>query len=208
MRVIWTPEAVQDRIDVWEYIAADNPHAAIQMDDLFSNAAARLGEHPKLGRAGKIQGTRELIPHENYRLVYEIDADTIWILVLVHTARLWPPTRELRGPRKPGAATHPASRGKRRSPRSNECARVRPRYSTNARRLCRSRRDSAAQKQHPRSCGARLQTGANDAHLNPARYSRTHSRRARWRQNPPPPRSPPAAPARSPVARCAPAAAG
>ena len=94
MRVIWTPEAEQDRIDVWDYIAADNPHAAVQMDELFSDAAARLGEHPKIGRAGKIEGTRELIAHENYRLVYEINAGTIWILALVHTARLWPPLRE------------------------------------------------------------------------------------------------------------------
>ena len=94
MKVIWTPEAEQDRIDVWEYIAADNPHAAAKMDELFSAAAARLGKHPKLGRAGKIRGTRELIAHESYRLVYEIDDKTIWILALVHTARLWPPIRE------------------------------------------------------------------------------------------------------------------
>ena len=44
------------------------------MGELFSDAAARLAEHPKLGTLGKIPGTRELIPHESYRLVYEIDA--------------------------------------------------------------------------------------------------------------------------------------
>ena len=25
MKVIWTPEALQDRLDIWEYIAADSP---------------------------------------------------------------------------------------------------------------------------------------------------------------------------------------
>lgn len=44
-----------------------------------------------LGKAGAIPGTRELIPHESYRLVYEISGDTVWILTLVHTARRWPP---------------------------------------------------------------------------------------------------------------------
>ncbi|HHZ5728227.1 TPA: type II toxin-antitoxin system RelE/ParE family toxin [Escherichia coli] len=44
--------------------------------------------------AGKIPGTRELIPHESYRLVYQIDGETVWILTLVHTARLWPPVRD------------------------------------------------------------------------------------------------------------------
>lgn len=95
MRVIWTPEAEQDRAEVWDYIAANNPHAAARMDELFSNAAARLAEHPKLGALGKMSGTRELIPHDNYRLVYEVEAETtVWILALVHTAMQWPPMRK------------------------------------------------------------------------------------------------------------------
>ena len=93
MRVVWTPEAQQDRNDVWSYIAADNPRAAARMDELFSEAAARLASFPQLGKAGRIAGTRELIPHESYRLVYEIEGDTIWVLALVHTARQWPPFR-------------------------------------------------------------------------------------------------------------------
>ena len=60
MRVIWTPEAERDRAEVWDYIAADNPHATARMDEFFSDAAARLAEHPKLGTPGKIPGTREL----------------------------------------------------------------------------------------------------------------------------------------------------
>ncbi|MEJ2117615.1 MAG: type II toxin-antitoxin system RelE/ParE family toxin [Alphaproteobacteria bacterium] len=91
MKVIWTPEARQDRADIWDYIAPENPQAAARMDELFSNAAARLGRYPKLGRSGKIAGTREFIPHESYRLVYEIHDDTVWVLALVHTAKQWPP---------------------------------------------------------------------------------------------------------------------
>jgi addiction module RelE/StbE family toxin len=37
----------------------------------------------------KIPSTRELILHENYRLVYEIVASTVWVLALVHTASKW-----------------------------------------------------------------------------------------------------------------------
>ena len=64
------------------------------MDELFSLAATRLIEHPKLGKAGKITGTRELVIHESYRFIYEIAPDTIWILTLVHTARQWPPVKK------------------------------------------------------------------------------------------------------------------
>ena len=94
MRVIWTPEAEQDRDDIWNYIAADNLVAATLMDKLFSDAAARLVTYPMLGQIGRIPGTRELVPHENYLLVYEVIQETAWILALVHTARQWPPLRE------------------------------------------------------------------------------------------------------------------
>jgi toxin ParE1/3/4 len=72
----------------------DNPPAAVRMDELFSEAADRLGDFPMLGHVGRVLGTRELIPHESYRLVYEFEADTVWILALVHTARQWPPVRD------------------------------------------------------------------------------------------------------------------
>ena len=40
-----------------------------------------------------IAGTRELIVHESYRLIYEVDEpdEVVWVLALVHTARRWPP---------------------------------------------------------------------------------------------------------------------
>jgi len=44
VRVISTPEAEQDGGDIWDYIAADNPHAAAGMDELFSNAQRRSAQ--------------------------------------------------------------------------------------------------------------------------------------------------------------------
>ncbi|WP_292193740.1 type II toxin-antitoxin system RelE/ParE family toxin [Mesorhizobium sp.] len=46
------------------------------MDQLFSDAVAELADFPRLGRTGKIRGTRELNPHESYRLVYEVEGET------------------------------------------------------------------------------------------------------------------------------------
>jgi addiction module RelE/StbE family toxin len=94
VRVVWTPEARQDRADIWDAIAAENPRAAVRMDMRFSEAAKRLADYPRLGRPGKVSGTRELIPHPSYRLVYEIERETVWILALVHTAMQWPPLRK------------------------------------------------------------------------------------------------------------------
>jgi addiction module RelE/StbE family toxin len=94
VKVRWTPQAEQDRRDVWDYIVTHNPSAAARMDELFASAAAGLANFAHRGRIGKIPGTRELTPHESYRLVYEIDGETVWVLALVHAARQWPPVRE------------------------------------------------------------------------------------------------------------------
>lgn len=94
MRVLWTLSAEQDRADIIDFIAQESPLAAIRMDELFGTAVELLAEHSLMGRPGQIPGTRELIPHESYRVVYEVQADTVWILALVHTARLWPPSRQ------------------------------------------------------------------------------------------------------------------
>ena len=93
MKLLWTPEAEQDRDSIWEFIAASSPAAAARMDQLFTEAIQRLQEFPMLGQAGRIPGTREWIPHDSYRVLYEIDEDEeiLWILALVHTARRWPP---------------------------------------------------------------------------------------------------------------------
>ena len=90
MKLSWTPEAIADRDAIFDYIEADNPAAAAALDELFSEKAERLTEHPKLGRPGRVEGTRELVVHENYILVYDIVGDLTRILRVLHAARQWP----------------------------------------------------------------------------------------------------------------------
>ncbi|WP_420856698.1 type II toxin-antitoxin system RelE/ParE family toxin [Variovorax beijingensis] len=52
MRVLWTLSAEQDRADIVDFIAQDNPLAAIRMDETFSAAVGRLAEHPPV-RTGR-----------------------------------------------------------------------------------------------------------------------------------------------------------
>ena len=92
MKVIWTQEASLDRQDIFERIATDNLSAAKKLNQQFDIAAGRLAIFPRLGRPGSQTGTREIFPHENYRLVYEIADDTVWIVALIHISRKWPPT--------------------------------------------------------------------------------------------------------------------
>jgi len=90
VRTIWAPEALQDRLEIFNYIAKDSPCSAVMMDEAFQNAAASLADFPHRGRQGLIPGTRELFPHDHYRLVYEVHGDDIWVLAVVSTWRQWP----------------------------------------------------------------------------------------------------------------------
>lgn len=45
MRVLWTLSAEQDRADIIDFIAEDNPLAAVRMDELFAAVVERLANH-------------------------------------------------------------------------------------------------------------------------------------------------------------------
>jgi len=92
VRLIWTHPARQDRRDLREYIAADSPSAALALDDLIAKMAKRLTDHPGLGRPGRVTGTRELVAHRNYILVYDVVDDMVRVLRVMHAARQWPPS--------------------------------------------------------------------------------------------------------------------
>jgi len=91
MKVVWAKRARHARNDLINYIADDNVLAALEVDDTITAAILRLEDFPQLGRPGRIDGTRELIIHQHYILVYEVVDDTIIILMVLHTSRQWPP---------------------------------------------------------------------------------------------------------------------
>ncbi|MES2759052.1 MAG: type II toxin-antitoxin system RelE/ParE family toxin [Pseudomonadota bacterium] len=92
MELFWTPEAVQDREDIYDAIDIDNPTAALALDELFAERAGRLVDHPGLGKPGRIAGTRELVAHRNYILIYDTSGDLVRVLRVLHAARQWPPS--------------------------------------------------------------------------------------------------------------------
>lgn len=94
MPIRWAPAAEIDRAQIFRDIEAENPNAAIWMDELFIKAVSRLQHFPFMGRRGVVIGTREIIPHESYRIVYQLEEQIVWILTIVHIARKWPPDSE------------------------------------------------------------------------------------------------------------------
>ena len=95
MRVRWTPEALSQLREARQYIAEDDPKTAKRVAAVIRGAADQLGFHPRAGRPGRVEGTRELvISGTPYILVYAVLTEEVAVLTVLHGAQLpvIPPT--------------------------------------------------------------------------------------------------------------------
>lgn len=92
MRLVWRPMAISDREAIMDYIAADNPLAAIELDDQFEAKAEQARQRPSLYKPGRIKGTREVVVRPNYVMVYAIaeDIQELAILRVLYATQQWP----------------------------------------------------------------------------------------------------------------------
>lgn len=94
MLLVWLLRALQDRDAQIEYLAERNPYAAIEQGDLLDETIARLSNHPRMGRQGRVRGTRELvIAGTPFIVIYRERSPVkrIEILRVLHGAQQWPP---------------------------------------------------------------------------------------------------------------------
>ncbi len=92
LKLKWTRRALRQLLDAQEYIARENPAAAKHVIERIAAAAGRLLHHPRMGRAGRITGTHELIVNRTpYFIVYVLVNDTVQILRVLHSKQDWPP---------------------------------------------------------------------------------------------------------------------
>ena len=86
----WKKQARADLLKIVQHIAEDNPDAAERLADAIEAKASSLMKHPKLYRIGRKRGTRELVAHPNYILIYRIEGQTVVVLRVKHVAQQWP----------------------------------------------------------------------------------------------------------------------
>lgn len=90
MIIHWTLRAIRKREKIYEHIDNENPAAAAKIDTLIAQQAALLLENPEIGRKGCKQGTRELVAHRRYILIYKVQGSAVTILNVLHTSQKWP----------------------------------------------------------------------------------------------------------------------
>lgn len=86
----WRPLALADREAIMEYIAQDNPTAALELDLEFEAKAENARLSPKLYKAGRVRGTREIVVRPNYVMVYQVRGTVVEMLRVLHAAQQWP----------------------------------------------------------------------------------------------------------------------
>ena len=91
MTIRWSLAAVSDLANIVQYIGQDSSDAALRVGRAVYKAVGELEKFPNLGRAGRVQGTRELpLPPLPFVVVYRLKDDAIEIARILHGSQRWP----------------------------------------------------------------------------------------------------------------------
>lgn len=88
--IIWQPDAADDLIAIASFIAEHDDHAALGLVQRIELAAMRLADQPYMAPAGREPGTRELVAHPNYIVVYQVTTAAVEILAVLHARQQYP----------------------------------------------------------------------------------------------------------------------
>jgi toxin ParE1/3/4 len=87
----WAPEAVVELEEIVAYIARDSARAAEAMRLRIEASILPAAEHPYMFRPGRVEGTREVVAHPNYLVVYRVLSERIRVVTVIHARRQYPP---------------------------------------------------------------------------------------------------------------------
>jgi toxin ParE1/3/4 len=91
MQIRWSPEAADDFESAIRRILQDKPTNAQRVAQIIYDRIAALTTFPNRGRAGRIEGTRELvIVPLPFIAVYRVKDEFVEIVRLIHGAQEWP----------------------------------------------------------------------------------------------------------------------
>jgi toxin ParE1/3/4 len=91
VRLLRRDSYAEDLERIAEHIAKDKPGAALAMWDAIESQVERLRAFPNSGRAGRLEGTRELlVPRTPFIVVYRIAETHVELVRVLHGAQQWP----------------------------------------------------------------------------------------------------------------------
>ena len=87
-KILRSPRARLDLIEIWSYIAQDNPDAADGMLDRFDDVMSKLAERPLIGRKRpELAENLRSFPLGNYIIFYVLSDDGVEIIRVLSSYR-------------------------------------------------------------------------------------------------------------------------
>ena len=91
MKLRWARAASRHLEEIADYIARDRPAAADSVIRQIVEHSEELVDYPQIGRAGRVDGTRELVVVGTpYIVVYRVRGGEVEVVAVFHGARKWP----------------------------------------------------------------------------------------------------------------------
>jgi toxin ParE1/3/4 len=91
IEIRWTDAATADLEKIADYLFEKAPEHAFRVVRAIYNEPAKLREFPRLGRPGRVSGTRELVLTAlPYLLIYVQIGEVIHLTRILHGAQKWP----------------------------------------------------------------------------------------------------------------------
>ena len=90
MKLVFDEKALVDLEGIYNWIAKDNPTAALAVVERVFASTEHLAAFPQMGHAGRDEGTLEwVVPRLPYIVIYEIhaDRDEVVVVAVVHGAQ-------------------------------------------------------------------------------------------------------------------------
>ncbi|HWU19582.1 MAG TPA: type II toxin-antitoxin system RelE/ParE family toxin [Devosia sp.] len=88
--LVWDEAAENDLVQILDYIAYDSPQAALSLKAGIDRAIAAMLEFPDGFWPGRIAGTREMVVHPNYIVIYRVLTHAVQVVSVLHARREYP----------------------------------------------------------------------------------------------------------------------
>jgi toxin ParE1/3/4 len=90
MQIAWSRGALRDLQGITTYVSTHNEAAAERLRQRIEDSILPAAEHPYMFRAGRRDGTREIVISPNYIAVYRVLPDRVRVIAIVHTRQRYP----------------------------------------------------------------------------------------------------------------------
>lgn len=90
LTVVWSSKALNDLDEIIAYIAKRNRSAALDLASRIEDSVLPAAQFPYLFRTGRVKGTREVVAHPNYIVIYRVRKKHIVVTAVIHAMRQYP----------------------------------------------------------------------------------------------------------------------